>query len=282
MKLLFPNGEHVQVLLNSGGTRIGADKDCHVVLAQPGVAALHCEILLAAPSGPATLRLGEAAGVAINGTPAEDGATLRPGDLLAFAGVQARLVAVEQAGAPAAPRPQVSEDATTRVRQALPASAGPRRATSADDGATRVRQALPRFVLRGVSGAAFNKTYPVTGLTVIGRQSDCDISIPSEELSRRHASVKPTQDGLMVEDLGSSNGTFINNKRVQSGLLSPGDELRLDNLRFMLVAPGQEMPAAAKATPGAEPAAAARSPLVPVLIGAAVVVLGLAAWWLMR
>mgnify|MGYP000976121287 FL=1 len=44
-----------------------------------------------------------------------------------------------------------------------------------------------------------------------------------------------------MEDLGSSNGTYINNKRVQHGFLNPGDELRLDAVRFILVAPGMEM-----------------------------------------
>lgn len=111
-----------------------------------------------------------------------------------------------------------------------------------DSGATRVRAALPKYVLRGVSGATFGKTFPVVAPTVIGRQHDCDIAIASEEISRRHAQVKPTPDGLLVEDLGSSNGTYINGSRVQSGLLKAGDELRLDAVRFMLVVPGKEIP----------------------------------------
>ncbi len=45
----------------------------------------------------------------------------------------------------------------------------------------------------------------------------------------------------MVEDLGSANGSFINDKRVHgSGVLKPGDELRLDTVRFLLLAPGAE------------------------------------------
>jgi len=50
-----------------------------------------------------------------------------------------------------------------------------------------------------------------------------------------------TQDGLTVEDLGSANGTYVNDKRVQQGFLRPGDELRLDAVRFILVAPGAEI-----------------------------------------
>lgn len=54
----------------------------------------------------------------------------------------------------------------------------------------------------------------------------------------------------MVEDLGSANGTWINDKRVHTGMLSPGDELRLDTVRFLLVAPGTHVPA----TPAPSPA----------------------------
>ena len=91
-----------------------------------------------------------------------------------------------------------------------------------------MRLAIPKFVLRGVSGAVFSKVFPVAGPVVIGRAPECDISVPADEMSRRHALVKPTPDGLQVEDLGSSNGTYINNKRVQHGFLNPGDELRLE------------------------------------------------------
>src|SRR5690606_26580355 len=161
--------------------------------------------------------------VTVNGQVAEEGQSLRAGDQLSFGSVQARLVAVE------------------RVGTASTAPAG-RSAPVDDAGATRVRAALPRYVLRGVSGAAFGKTFPITGSLVIGRQQDCDIAVPSEEISRRHAQVKPTSDGLAVEDLGSSNGTFINGNRVQQGVMKPGHELRLDVIRFLLVAPGQEMP----------------------------------------
>lgn len=231
MKLLFPNGEHSQTLLSPGANRIGSAVDAQVVLPQPGVAPFHCEIQLQGEN--ATLSVPDAANtVTVNGRPASGSMALRAGDLIAIGPVQARVVAVEKVVATV------------------------QRAAAVDDtGATRVRMAVPRFVLRGVSGAAFGKTYPVPGPVVIGRQQDCDISVPSEEISRRHAQVKPTPDGLMVEDLGSANGTFINGKRVQTGLMRPGEELRLDTIRFMLVAPGMEMPATQRA-PAAQPAKA--------------------------
>jgi pSer/pThr/pTyr-binding forkhead associated (FHA) protein len=49
-----------------------------------------------------------------------------------------------------------------------------------------------------------------------------------------------TPDGVLVEDMGSANGTYINDKRVQSGLLKAGEELRLDTVRFLLITPGMD------------------------------------------
>ena len=234
MKLFFPDGEHPQVLIGQGAVQVGSDTDANIVLALPDVVARHAELIR--NGDVLTLHALEGA-VSVNGEALTAGgeAVLKPGDRIGFASTQARVVAVEKVGtAPASARPAPVDDS----------------------GATRVRMAVPRFVLRGVSGAAFGKTYPVMTQQVIGRQADCDISIPSEEISRRHAQVRPTPVGLHVEDMGSSNGTFINGKRVQDGLLKPGEELRLDNIRFLLVAPGAEIPATSKLAKGNEPAEA--------------------------
>ena len=58
--------------------------------------------------------------------------------------------------------------------------------------------------------------------------------------------------------LGSANGTFINGKRVAKETANGGDELRFDTVRFMLVAPGQEIQSSQHKTPQA-PAATADS-----------------------
>jgi len=100
--------------------------------------------------------------------------------------------------------------------------------------------------MRGVSGPTFGKTFGVVGALTLGRSAECDISIPSDEISRHHAKLQVVPDGVMVEDLGSANGTFINNQRVHGGtLMKPGDELRLDTIRFMLMSPEQMQSGAA-------------------------------------
>ena len=114
-------------------------------------------------------------------------------------------------------------------------------ATGDDDGRTRVRMALPKFMIRGVSGPTFGKTYAVVGSMTIGRNNDCDICIATDEISRHHAKLQVVPSGVMVEDLGSANGTFVNNQRVHgSVLMKANDELRLDTVRFLMVSPTAE------------------------------------------
>jgi len=254
MKLVFPNGEHVQVLLSPGVNRIGSGPDNAVVLADPAIGQLHCEIHVTSTG--ANLQVPPGGGpVSVNGKPVPDIMALRGGDQIGFGPVMARFAVVEA------------------VRAASPD--GTAAAPDQDSGATRVRLAVPKYVLRGVSGAVFGKVFPVAGPVVIGRAPECDISVHAEEISRRHALVKPTQEGLSVEDLGSSNGTFINAKRVQQGFLNAGDELRLDAVRFIVVAPGMEMAqqATRQTQTASEPAAAGNgmSKWVPIMLTAAAV-----------
>ncbi|WP_374605406.1 FHA domain-containing protein [Arenimonas sp.] len=258
MKLVFPNGEHPQVLLSHGVNRIGSAGEGAVVLHADGVVAGHCEIHVTSTG--ANLQVPADGGpVSVNGKPVSDIMALRAGDVIGIGPVQARFAIVEAA------------------RSAHVAAGGAAANEDDDNGATRVRMAVPKFVLRGVSGAVFGKVYPVTGPVVIGRAVEADISVAAEEISRRHALVKPTPDGLQVEDLGSSNGTFINGKRVQQGFLKPGDELRLDAVRLILVAPGMEMAQQATRVAPAEssaPAAASAgmSKWVPIMLTAAALV----------
>jgi pSer/pThr/pTyr-binding forkhead associated (FHA) protein len=72
---------------------------------------------------------------------------------------------------------------------------------------------------------------------VIGRDVQSDIVIPGTHLSRRHAELTVMGKSLRVKDLASSNGTFINDKRVDTTIANSGDRLRLDVYTFRLVGP---------------------------------------------
>jgi pSer/pThr/pTyr-binding forkhead associated (FHA) protein len=251
MKLVFSNNEHPQLLLGAGANRIGSAPDGAAVLAADGMPALAYEVVLGG-SG-VQLRVPAGGAVEVNGRPVQGVIALRDGDRIGAAGVEAKLVAMEAARGVAADAD--GED---------------------DDGATRVRTALPRFVLRGVSGPVFGKVFPLVAPTVVGRAPECDITINADEISRRHVQLRPMADSVAVEDLGSSNGTFVDGKRVQQGFLAPGAELRLDTVRFVLVAPGTEL---SGLRPAIEEPVERGSGLAWLGVAIVVAVLAAAAWF---
>ena len=71
-------------------------------------------------------------------------------------------------------------------------------------------------------------------VVVVGRHRWCDVRIASPRVSRRHCCLALDRDGVLVRDLGSTNGTRINGQRVAEGVLRPGDELSIAHFRFQL------------------------------------------------
>lgn len=66
-------------------------------------------------------------------------------------------------------------------------------------------------------------------VVTIGRQGDCTIVLADPNVSRHHAEIRPSGDGFVVVDLGSTNGTKVNDTRVSEHQLRDGDEVRLGN-----------------------------------------------------
>jgi pSer/pThr/pTyr-binding forkhead associated (FHA) protein len=76
--------------------------------------------------------------------------------------------------------------------------------------------------LEVITGPATGESIEVEGELVIGRQ-DADLTIPDPELSRQHALVRPVDEGIVVEDLGSLNGTFLNDVRIEGAVTLASD-----------------------------------------------------------
>lgn len=80
-------------------------------------------------------------------------------------------------------------------------------------------------------------------IQTIGRNLANDITIPESSLSRQHARIRATLHGFVIEDLGSTNGTFVNGQRVTGSTpLRPGDTLQLGDGVTLSVQPGQPSP----------------------------------------
>ena len=70
--------------------------------------------------------------------------------------------------------------------------------------------------------------------TVIGRGEECTLRIPLAAVSRRHAELIKGEDELRVRDLASSNGTYVNNRRINETALKAGDRLAVGPIVFTL------------------------------------------------
>jgi pSer/pThr/pTyr-binding forkhead associated (FHA) protein/subtilisin family serine protease len=96
------------------------------------------------------------------------------------------------------------------------------------------------------------------GPTFLGRGAENDIVLDSPQVSRRHARIECAGGRCMIEDMGSTNGLFVNGKRVSRAMLSPGDRLRFGDLELAYQATGAPpaAPWAEAPSPGGAPARA--------------------------
>lgn len=222
MKLHFPHGEHPDVMLENGQYTIGGDNAADITIEEKGLADVHVTLTVKGSDYSISIP-NEASLVSINGKLVKDNKEVRAGDLLIASQVHMKLL-----------------DSTAKEQ-------------SGDDGKTRIRMALPQFILRGVSGAYFGKTYPLRGTTTIGRHTDCHICVNAEGVSRRHMQIDADATGLVIKDLDSSNGTYVNGEKIESRELQVGDEIRIDNIRFLVQTPGMGDPTLDKDSQKAKP-----------------------------
>lgn len=70
---------------------------------------------------------------------------------------------------------------------------------------------------------------------VIGRESHCAVYLPIDNVSREHARVLRNGETFTLEDLDSTNGTFVNNVRIVSCTLHQSDQIRIGEARITLL-----------------------------------------------
>jgi FHA domain/Protein of unknown function (DUF3662) len=88
------------------------------------------------------------------------------------------------------------------------------------------------FHLRTIVGVPPDGVYSVKPKTRIGRSEEGEVVLVDPSVSRAHAVVEIGSRGAVVRDLGSTNGTFVNGRRIEAEALRDGDELRFGNTRM--------------------------------------------------
>jgi hypothetical protein len=86
-----------------------------------------------------------------------------------------------------------------------------------------------------VGGDAKTKEIVLRLPAVIGRGRGCTVVLPHPLVSRRHCTIFESQGQLMVRDMGSLNGTFVNNSRITEAVLPPGELLTVGTVTFRAV-----------------------------------------------
>jgi hypothetical protein len=96
---------------------------------------------------------------------------------------------------------------------------------------TTVMLPLAHLVLR-TEGTPETR-YPLSAVTTIGRTNQNHIALEKPEVSRHHATISMTDAGWLLKDLGSGNGTFVNDARVTEHSLQDGDEIVIGTVHLL-------------------------------------------------
>lgn len=90
------------------------------------------------------------------------------------------------------------------------------------------------------TGPSMGRRYPLGDKDLlVGRGDDCDIRIQDNSVSRKHVKIEPTDEGYAISDLGSTNGTFLNDKQLDAPRkLNDGDYVRVGNCLYRYLTGG--------------------------------------------
>ncbi len=98
------------------------------------------------------------------------------------------------------------------------------------------------LALRFISGKYQGGEFPLGAQheIVVGRSSELDMVLVEDMVSRRHARIECGDDQIVIEDLGSTNGTFVNGEKIKRATLKEGDRVLIGTsiLKVVSTEPG--------------------------------------------
>ncbi|QEY15081.1 FHA domain-containing protein [Cellvibrio sp. KY-GH-1] len=235
LKIRFKDNKYNAVWLVEPKITIGRSATNALVIDDPLASDIHLEVLV--DNEHLTLRnLVPTQPVSVNGQPVNGACELKPDDQITLGSVE--LIVID----PKKEARAIAEESGNVTQLRAPKATG--------------------WSLKANHAALANRVFPLKEINVIGRASECDISLSAAHLSRRHAQLQIIDGMLFVKDLDSANGTYLNGKRVAEARVKRGDELRFDALSFGVMGPSDDLAKTAvrKATPAKPESLEAKRP----------------------
>jgi hypothetical protein len=109
----------------------------------------------------------------------------------------------------------------------------------------------PRYALQFVSGRFQGTSVPLPdgAELLVGRESDLDVVLQEDMVSRKHAKIAVREDEILLTDLGSTNGTFVNGQKVKRARIGEGDRVLVGTSLMKVVRADAARDAGRAATP---------------------------------
>ncbi len=211
LKIQIRGRQSEPVLLSAPGKTIGKGSANDIILEEEGVNTFHADLKV--EDEIVTLSdVGTQTGTYLNGKVLTAPAILRAGDVISIQGVEL----------------EISEaDASMPESKTLVLS-----------GAALLELGVGGWSIIADSGPEKGQVIAIKQKTLIGRALECDISILEPGLSRQHAELDIVDDEMIIRDLGSSNGTYLNGNKITQSVCRQGDVLQFERIKFIVQAPG--------------------------------------------
>ena len=213
-ELVFVNSEISTIALDKPIIKIGRDRRNDLVLNQEGVSGFHAEFHLE-NNQLYILDVESTNGTFVNGERIYGKKAVEPWSKVKFDDIEAEI------------RDTKSVKPTT-IRKVV-----------TDQDLPKKVKVAKSWVLVGESNPVKQKTFPIADKMSIGRSPENDIRIDHEMVSSKHAELKLSGEILIIRDLESTNGTFVNGTKITETILKPGDEIRFDEVMMRLDGPTQ-------------------------------------------
>ena len=209
LKIQFKDGRADPVPLIEPGKTVGKGDVNDIVIDEDGVNGFHADLKVEGTQ--VTISdINTNAGTLVNGEKITSPMPLGVGDIIVIQGVEL----------------QIREEGEIGAGKTLVLS-----------GTALMKLGTGGWSLVADSGPEKGQVIPIMDRVEIGRALECDISILEPALSRKHAELELVGDDLVLRDLGSANGTYVNGEKIDEVKLKDGDRMQFDKIHFIVSAP---------------------------------------------